>query len=226
MFTTTRAAGRGHRSATASGGRWRVVSRCWRIGSALAAVSLTLALSGCAWILGLDDGEAEAERLGAVVAELPGVDSVRTTGSEQNVTYSAAALVYVELATEAGPAELEGVLLAWDAAGSDLPSGDETDGTRRVLEVAYQTDDCVSAVTHGAPREQLRDTAEFLPALCAAAEGGHVLAEDSWAGRSVLVTDPDLPLDAAELRALPGASTGHDVWRIDGTEYRWTEDGE
>lgn len=223
MFTTT---GGGHGSATAAGGKWGAVSRCRRIGFSLAAASVAIALSGCASILGLDDGEAEAERLGAVVADLPGVDSVRTTGSEQNVTYSASALVSLEIAAEAGPSELEGVLLAWDAAASDPPSGDETDGTRRVLEVTYRTDDCVSAVTHGAPREQLRDTAEFLPALCAAAKGGQVSVEDNWAGRSVRVVDPELPLDAAELRALPGASTDHDVWRIDGTEYRWSEDGE
>lgn len=225
MLATTRTAGGGHRSATESGGRWRVISRCWRIGSSLAAVSLTLGLSGCAWILGLDDGEAEADRLASAVAELPGVADVEMSGGGEGIG-SAYALVYVQMSANAGPAELERVLLAWDAAGSNFPSGDETDGIRRVLEVTYQTDDCVSAVTHGASREQLRDTAAFLPVLCAAAKGGRVSVEDDWAGRSVRVVDPELPLDAAELRALPGASTDHDVWRIDGTEYRWTEDEE
>lgn len=224
MFTTAGTAGGGHRSATASD-KWRIVSLCRRIVSSLAVGSLTLGLCGCAWVLGFRDGEAEADRLARVVAELPGVADVEMSGGGEGIG-SAYALVYVQMSADVGPAELEGVLLAWDAAGSNSPSGDKTDGTRRVLEVTYQTDDCVSAVTHGASREQLRDTAIFLPVLCAAAKGGRVSVEDDWAGRSVRVVDPELPLDAAELRALPGASTYHDVWRIDGTEYRWTEDGE
>lgn len=168
-------------------------------------------------LLGFDDGAAEADRLAKVVSELPGVESIEAGGTQQNVSFAASALVYVQMSAGASPEDLERVILEWEAAAAER----EDAHIRRVLEVKYRTDDCVSKVKFGADVQRLKDSAQFLPALCAAVEGGDVLVEDDWQGRVVRVTDPDLPVDVTQIRTLPGATSDHDYWNIEGTSYRW-----
>lgn len=189
--------------------------------------ALTTALTGCAWLLGFEDGRAEGERLGAAVAELPGVESIETSGSEQNPTMQASALVDVQMSVDASPSDLEGVVLGWNAAAFEQ----DDKNIRRVLYIEYPTISCAMQVRYGTHVQRLKDTARFLPALCASVEGGRVRIEDRWYSRSVVVSEPDAPVDVGQLRTLPGAiidlaTTDYDNWTIDGIHYAWHEHGQ
>jgi len=204
--------------------RWRQSEqRLIRAASGLALISASATvLTGCAWLFGFEDGQAEGERLGAAVAEIPGVESVESTGSMQHPAAEAVARVHVRMRADASPADLEGVILEWNAAASEQ----DEQSIRRVLLVEYLTPDCIAEVRYDTDVRRLRGTAQFLPALCAAVDGGHVRIEDTWYSRSVNVIEPDTPVDVAQLRALPGAvidltTTDYDNWTIDGVRYAW-----
>lgn len=196
---------------------WRSIGRICVVGAQIGIASALL--SGCSLLLGLDDGEAEADRLRPVVENLPGVDAVDTFGSEQSPTYAATARNVVRMAPTATADEFEEVLLAWHSAANDP---DVNDGIRRTLEVEYRGDRCEAVLDHETAPEQVRGTAEFLPAACDANAAASIRTYDTWYVREVSTngTASD-PVDIAQLRSLPGAVTPSDIWKVDGTEHRF-----
>ncbi|OYC97974.1 hypothetical protein [Microbacterium sp. Yaish 1] len=196
---------------------WRSIGRICVVGAQIAIASALL--SGCSLLLGLDDGEAEADRLQAVVENLPGVDDVDTFGSEQSITYAATARNVVHMAPTATADEFAAVLLAWHSAANDP---DVNDGISRTLEVEYRGDRCEAVVNYETAPEQLRGTAEFLPAACDAHAAASIRTDDTWYVREAFIngTASD-PVDIAQLRGLPGAVTPFDIWKVDGTEHRF-----
>ncbi|MBO9626201.1 MAG: hypothetical protein J7484_07485 [Microbacterium sp.] len=187
----------------------------------LLLASLTVTVTGCGVFFGFDDGAPEAERLAAIVEELPGVESVTADGTAQNFEYAANAHVSVRMGADAGAAELEGVLLAWQKAVTDGGK----DRIRNQIAVELGSSDCAAEAVSKIDEDQLKGTALFLPALCAAVDGAVVSISDTWDRREVFIGHTSLPLDVEQLHALPGAATEHlDYWRVDEQVYRWGDD--